>query len=457
MHGKLKVGLEVHGYLNSGFKLFCNCRVDANAPPNTTICPVCTSQPGSKPMLPYRGALDKIVAIALMLGCRLNRRLLFQRKHYSWPDLPAGYQRTISGSYSFPVGVDGSFLGIGICDVHLEEDPARWDPETGFVDYNRSGYPLVEIVTNPEFVSSAQVRDWLKKLLTTLSYIKAITPDAGIKCDVNVSVGPEFKRVEIKNVNSLKAIVSAIDYESRVQLKAIGLGKQVLQETKAWDDRLQETVFMRAKEAAMDYMFIPEPDLPVITITEAYSKQIESSLPEKPHDKLERYVNDLGVERSDAEVISSDILLAGLFEKVCRNISPVFASRWFRKELLRVMNYLKKDVDELGFDESHITQLLALLVSRKISDETGRSLIEKLAEGPFDVDKFVKEENLEIISAEEDIGKLCDEVIRMSPQAVNDYRMGESRSLNFLVGQVVARTRGRADARIVREIILKKL
>ena len=161
-----KVGLEIHGYLkmDNKSKLFCDCKIDTEAEPNTNICPVCTAQPGNKPKLPNKEAMDKILTIALMLNCKINKRLLFQRKHYSWPDLPAGYQRTISGSYSFPVGVEGNFDGIGISDIHLEEDPAKWDPVSGKVDYNRSGFPLVEIVTEPDFTSSEQVRLWLKKL-----------------------------------------------------------------------------------------------------------------------------------------------------------------------------------------------------------------------------------------------------------------------------------------------------
>ena len=179
----IKIGLEIHGYIKtkSEKKLFCNCDVTHEEKPNTHICPVCTAQPGCKPMAPNREAIDKIIAIGLMLGCKINQRMLFQRKHYSWPDLPSGYQKTISGSFAEPVGVKGNFLDIGITDVHLEEDPARWDPVTGCVDYNRSGFPLVEIVTDPDFRSIDELRDWLKNLVTTLSYINAIDKESGIK------------------------------------------------------------------------------------------------------------------------------------------------------------------------------------------------------------------------------------------------------------------------------------
>ncbi len=455
---ELKIGLEIHGYLNvpSKRKLFCDCRIDPEAAPNTSICPVCTAQPGSKPMLPNKEALDKIIAISQMLGCELNRRLLFQRKHYTWPDLPAGYQRTISGSFSFPVGINGSFLGIGIADVHLEEDPARWDPETGFVDYNRSGLPLVEIVTSPDFTSPDQVRQWLKRLITTLSYIKAIDPNAGIKSDVNVSVSPEFLRVEVKNVNSFKSIVASINYEAKRQEKLVSSGKKVSMETRAWIESSQETVFMRKKEAAMDYMFIPEPDLVAIEVKKEYSDRIEQGLPEKPHKKMERYVK-LKVDSDDAEILSSEIMLAELFEKVAKEINPVLAARWLRRELLRVLNYSKKEIEELEMDERHIIQLLKLIESKRISDEIARRILEKLAEKPFDVNEYVKKEGLMLLGDESELDRLCHTAIIANPKAISDYRKGEEKALNFLVGQVVAKTKGRADARVVKEMILKKL
>ncbi len=455
----IKIGIEVHGYLNveNETKLFCNCRIEPDAAPNTNICPVCTAQPGSKPMLPNKEALNKIIAISLMLECSLNKRLLFQRKHYSWPDLPAGYQRTISGSFSFPVGVNGSFLGIGIEDVHLEEDPAKWDPDTGFVDYNRSGYPLVEIVTKPDFTSAEQVRGWLKRLLTALSYIKAVNPSAGIKSDVNVSISPSFNRVEVKNVNSLKSIVAVINHEIARQEKIVSSGKSVERETRAWNDEAQETVFMRKKEQAMDYMFIPEPDLPVINVSKEFSDSIASSLPERPLKKLERYVHKLKIDKTDAEIISSDLLLAELFEKVAEKVDPILASRWLRRELLRVLNYQKKELSELELNESHIVQVLKLVESKSISDEVAKKILEKLAEKPFDVNDYVKKEGLSVISSEEELGKLCDEVISHNKKAIDDYARGEEKSLNFLVGQVIGRTKGRADAKVVREIMLKKI
>ena len=407
-------------------------------------------------MAPNKEAVDKTVAIAGMLDCKINRRLLFQRKHYDWPDMPTGYQRTVSGSYSVPAGENGSFLGIGISDVHLEEDPAKWDPESGLVDYNRSGLPLVEIVTDPDFASAVQVRDWLKKLVTTLSYIKAVDPTAGLKSDVNVSISPDFNRVEIKNVNSFKSIIRAIESEVRRQEKEAKNGRKIPVHTRAWNDTAGITAFMRKKEAAADYMYIPEPDLPAVRVSKEETNQIISKLPEKPAQKIERYANELNIDKKDAEILSSDILLAELFEKVAREIDPVLAAKWLRRELLRVLNYNKKEMAELEADEKHVTALLKLVETKKITDEVARKMLEKLVEKPFDVEKHVEENKLAAVSDAQSLEKYSKEAIEENKQAVEDYAAGNEKALNFIMGSVMRKSKGRAEPNQVREM-LKKL
>ncbi len=452
---KIMVGLEIHGYLKmeNMAKLFCNCAIEPYAEPNTTICPVCTGQPGSKPMLPNKQAIDRIIAIAAVLDCRINERLIFQRKHYSWPDMPTGYQRTMSGSYSVPVGQEGNFLGIGIEEVHLEEDPARWDPETGAVDYNRSGYPLVEIVTKPDFNSAEEVRIWLRRLVTTLSYVKSINPDLGVKSDVNVSVAPDFGRVEIKNVNSFRSIVRAIEYETARQQREVKEGRKVAMETRAWNDAKGLSIFMRQKETAVDYMFIPDPDLPAIRVTAAEVKKIADKLPEKPAAKIQKYVKQWKIDHADAEVLSSEILLAELFEKVAAVVNPVLAARWLRRELLRVLNYNKKELEEVKLDERHIIQLLKFVESRRITDETAKNILEKLVEKPFDVEEHVKKNNLFAVAAADILEKYCEEAIAENPQAVADYKSGKEKALNFIVGAVMKKSKGKATPQQVAEII----
>ncbi len=260
----IKIGLEIHGYLDTNEKLFCECSNNKSEIPNKNICPICTGQPGSKPMIPNLEAIKKIIQISLMLNSKINtlekrKKLVWQRKHYNWPDLPKGYQNTLSGTYAIPIAEGGKFLGIKIRELHLEEDPAAWDPKTGYIDYNRSGSPLVEIVTEPDFKSSEQVKDWLKKLVITLSYIKALNKNAGIKADVNVNIQGKTERTEVKNVNSISEIANAIKYEIKRHEKELPIKR----ETRRWNPEKRMTEPMREKESAQDYRFISDPDLPV--------------------------------------------------------------------------------------------------------------------------------------------------------------------------------------------------
>jgi aspartyl-tRNA(Asn)/glutamyl-tRNA(Gln) amidotransferase subunit B len=452
---KIKVGLEIHGYLNMEImkqKLFCECSV-SDSKPNTNVCPICTGQPGNKPMLPNKEAIDKSIAIGLMLGCKINPRLLFQRKHYSWPDLPNGYQKTMSGSYATPVGEKGEFLGIGITEVHLEEDPARWDPITGCVDYNRSGMPLIEMVTDPDFDSADQVREWLQKLMTTLSYIKAINPDAGVKADVNVSI-EGHPRVEVKNVNSFKSIIKAIQFEIQRQQDVLKSGKDVEQHTRAWDDGQGETLFMRSKEQAMDYMFIPDPDLIVIDVKDDDVKKVQSLLPERPHEKIDKFIKQ-GVEKIDAEVLASEIVLAELFEKVSKKIKPALTAKWLRREFVRVANFNKLKLEKVPITENHLIDLLTLVTSKKITERNAQQIMNKLAKKPFDIKDYVKKEGLEAVSDTKELEKLCKEAIDENPQAVEDFKKGEAKAFNFLVGKVMAKTKGKATPKEVNDIMKK--
>lgn len=459
----VKVGLEVHGYIlmeQSKKKLFCECSTQESETPNSNVCPICTAQPGSKPMLPNKEAVDKAVEIGLMLGCQISKVLMFQRKHYNYPDLPNGYQKTMSGSYSMPVGIKGSFLGIGIQQVHLEEDPARYDPVTGTVDYNRCGMPLIEIVTDPDFKSSAEVENWLKKLMTTLSYIKAISKEAGVKADVNVNI-EGHPRVEIKNVNSFSSIVRAINAEEKRQKKVIESKEKVSQHTRAWSDEQGESLFMRSKEQAMDYMFIPEPDLPFIDIKADYLAKLKSKLPERPDEKIKKY-EKLGIEKLDAEVLASDIILAELFEKISKTVDKVLTAKWLRREFVRIANYHNKELDQTNIPVESLTHLFSLIQNKKITEKTGQKIMNELGDAyiknnkSFDIDKYIRENQLESVQDTGALNTACDEVIAQNQSVVEDYKSGNEKSINFLVGQVIRKNRGASAADIL-EILKKKL
>ena len=456
---QLMIGLEIHGYIETTEKLFCTCKNFHDMKlirPNTNICPVCTGQPGSKPMLPNSEAVKKIIEIGLMLNCKPNliedkKPLIFQRKHYNWPDMPTGYQKTISGAHSTPVAEHGEFQGIRITEVHLEEDPAAWNPETGFIDYNRAGAPLVEIVTEPDFTSSSQVETWLKELVLTLSYIKALNKDAGIKADVNVNIKGISKRAEIKNVNSITEIVKAIEAEYKRHLKE----KPSVQETRRWNSEKNTTDLMRSKENAADYRFIPDPDLPGLKITAKEISDLKKLLPESPMQKLEKIIKQHKINKSDAEVLTKNLEIVELFEKVVEKIDPKVALPWITVEWLSVLNYNKKTMDDVEIDPLHLIELLQLLQQNKITPLKAKDILRKFIPKSYSPLEEAKEHVS--ISDESQIEKIIDEVIKANQKSVSDYKAGEEKALNFIIGQVMQKTNKRADFMQVKKILEKKL
>ncbi|MCU0642552.1 MAG: Asp-tRNA(Asn)/Glu-tRNA(Gln) amidotransferase subunit GatB, partial [archaeon] len=370
---KGKIGLEIHAYLVTREKLFCNCIAsrERGLKQNVNICPICTGQPGAKPMLPNARAVEKAVQIGLMLGCSINTQLNWQRKHYDWPDLPKGYQNTISGKSASPVGVKGKFEGIGIWSMHLEEDPASWTPDTGCIDYNRSGLPLVEIITAPDFENAKQVMEWLGKLIHNLEYLKAIDSNAGIKADVNVNIPGKSERVEIKNINSIENIGKAIEYELKRQSEEGGNKK----ETRRWDEAKGKTVKMREKESAEDYRFISEPDLADITIDEKIISSLKGKIPESPEEKLKKLVKKYKIDKDNAEVLTKNIDIVEFFERVAERIDGKFALPWITGPLLRLLNDNGAKMSDAKIEPGHFVSLLNLVKSGKITELKAKEII----------------------------------------------------------------------------------
>ena len=451
-----KIGLEIHGYLNTKEKLFCRCKSEhgaKNSKPNANICPVCTGMPGAKPMFPNKSAIDIAIQISLILGCKINPKFSWQRKHYDWPDMPKGFQSTISGMHAIPVGERGKFLGIGITEAHLEEDPAAWNPQTGEIDYNRSGSPLIEIVTEPEFKNSEEVVEWLKQLVITLDYIKSIDKKAGIKADVNISI-PELKgeRIEIKNVNSLKSVKAAIEYEIQRQNKPGEIAR--IQETRMFDEKKGITVRMRTKEMAHDYRFISEPDLPIIKINSNRVDKIKSALPETPQEKLKNLVKKFKIEKNSAEILAKKLDIVEFFEKVVQKTKPSLAVPWITVELLRVLNYNKKELDEVDINPEHFSELLNLVDKKEITELKAKEILNKFVPKSFSPKKDA-ERNSKI--SEKEIKEICLIVIKENSAAVEDYKSGKMEALNFLLGQVMKKSQKRADSRTAKEILEKTI
>ncbi len=452
----LLIGLEIHSYLDTNEKLFCKCSTNASDKQNTHICPICTGTPGSKPMLPNKEAMKKLIQIGLILGCKIetDSDLIFQRKHYNWPDLPKGFQTTISGAHCKFPAYKGKFKEIGIWECHLEEDPAAWNPETGHINYNRSGLPLVEVVTAPEFKDINTVIEWLKSFILSLSYIKAIKKNAGIKVDVNVST--YGKRVEMKNLNSLEKIKKALKYEIARQIEAYSNGEALPMETRRYDESKGITMLMRSKENAADYRFISDPDLPTIKLESSWVKEIEKNLPETPDQKLEKLLKKHAIDKKDALILSKNLELVEFFEElVAEGIDAKKNLSWVTIELIRILNYNKLNLDdpEVDVKPTHLAELIKTIEAGKITVLKGKQIMNDFIPKSFSISE--KGDIGKI--ADDAVANICTQVIEQNIKAVDDYKNGNENSLNFLVGQVMRLSERRADFKTAKEELIKSL
>ncbi len=453
----LKIGLEIHCYLNTLEKLFCKCSTNSSIKQNSNICPICTGTPGAKPMLPNREAIKKMIKIALILGCKIetDNDLVFQRKHYNWPDLPKGFQSTISGSHCKFPAYDGKFKDVGIWECHIEEDPAQWNPESGHVNYNRSGLPLVEVVSAPDFKDVQQVIEWLKSFILSLSYIKTIKKNLGIKVDVNVST--YGKRVEIKNINSLDKIQKALNYEIARQIEAYQKGEELNLETRRYDENTEKTIVMRTKENAEDYRFLIDSDLPSIKIDKKWVEEIQLNLPEMPDEKLKKLLDKYDVLQKDAIILSKNLELVDFFEELSlEGIDVKKNLSWVTVELLRILNYNKINLEDSSIDikPSHFAELIKAVNNSQITKLKAKEILNDFIPKSFSISN--QSEDISKIN-DDIIMSLAKKVIESNSKAVLDYKNGNSNSLNFLIGQLMKLSNKRADFKKASDFLTKIL
>ncbi len=459
------IGLEVHTEINTNTKLFCGCPTKGSEEPNTRTCEVCLGHPGSKPVL-NKKAVEYALKLCLALNCKISKELIFSRKSYFYPDMAKNYQIS---QYEIPLGNDGSLKlrsgrEIGIIRVHMEEDPAALVHPAGMqesayvlVDYNRSGNPLLEIVTEPELESAAVARDFMKQLITILDYLGIFDINSGIiKADANVSIRESgFVKQEVKNITGFKEIERALNYEIARQKAAVNEGKKIVQETRAWDSEKGITFTLRKKETEEDYGYILDPDLVKTEITNELLNKIKKEMPELAHDKVKKFVSKHKIKKEDAEIIAAEKALAEMFEKVAEEVDPVLAAKWLRRELSRVLNYNKKELHEVEMDEKHMIQLLKLVENKKVTDNVASTILERLIIKPFNVNEYIKKEGLEAVSDVRELEKYCKEAVSENTKAVEDYKRGNEKALNFVVGAVMKKTKGKASPKEVNEIIKK--
>lgn len=450
---KVKIGLEIHVPLKTKQKLFCSCPTNYYEveEPNTNICPVCTGMPGSKPYPLNQHALETVVMIAKLLNCSIPATKTYvKRKHYDYPDLPSGYQRT-----SEPIGVKGNLEGVGIWEVHLEEDPGRYDLQTGRVDYNRSGCPLIEIVTAPEMYSPEDARNFLKELLNLLKYTGRVVEAGGVmRADVNISLDGG-QRVEIKNINSIKGAYKAISYEIIRQTNLIKRGGIVKQETRGFNEKTLITTALRIKETAEDYRYIPDPDIPPLHLQQKFIESI--NLPETPQTRRERLIKTYNIPKEYAQTLVKNKELADLFEEITSNTDPQIAADWICREVIRQLNYRSIELEETKLNKKILTELLNLIKNKEITDTTGKKLLERIIDTGESPKEIVVKESLTKISETKELSAAIDEAIKENQKAVADYRAGKKEALNYLIGQVMKKMRGRADSNTVNKLLTEKL
>jgi aspartyl-tRNA(Asn)/glutamyl-tRNA(Gln) amidotransferase subunit B len=458
------IGLEIHVELNTKSKLFCSCATQGNEDPNTRVCQICLGHPGSKPVVNKR-AIEYAIKLAMALNCKVAKEVIFSRKSYFYPDMSKNYQVT---QYEEPIGIDGSIKilnnNIGITRLHLEEDPASLVHPAGItkskyvlIDYNRSGNPLVEVVTKPELTSAEEAREFMKSLVTMLQYLGIFNPDKNIiKADANISIKElDYVRSEVKNITGFKEIQRALEYEIQRQKQLVQENKTMVQQTRAWDSVKGVTTMLRTKETEDDYGYIIDPDLVPIDMDKKLLDKLKTDIPELPNEKYDRYVKKLKVSSDDAYVITNELSLTKIFEESINKIKPDLAAKWIRRELTRVLNYNKINVSNMKINFKQFIIMLELLQDKKITDKVAQKIIEQLVVNDIDVKDFVKKQGLEAVSDIGELEKFCKEAIAENKKAVKDYRSGKEMAINAIIGGVMRKTKGKADPKDVKEMIKK--
>lgn len=439
----MKIGLEIHIQLKTTSKLFCPCSTNYwNAKPNTNVCPVCLGLPGAKPFPVNTKALKQAVKIALALGMKINDKVTFLRKHYFYPDLPSGYQRT-----STPLATDGRLGKIRIRELHIEEDPGRYEPREGVVDFNRSGIPLVEIVTEPDMNSPEEAEEFLRQLHLLLTYLDVVlNPSIVFRVDANVSI-PGGERVEIKNINSVESVKKAIKYEVLRQRRLLEMGKKVIRETRHWDEVRGVTVSLRTKETEEDYRYIPDPDIPPVEVKHIV-EEVKEEIPELPWEREERFIQQFGLSQGTAHTLILEKEMADFFETNVKYFEPKFWASFLADRLKGELNYRYLTFKDVR-DREGLLAIAKAWANGKITKEVAVEALRALLDGkPY----------RELLEASEiDVGAIVDKVIKENKKVVEDYLNGRKAALNRLIGEVMKRTRGRADARKVKELLLQRL
>lgn len=475
------IGLEVHTELQTTTKIFCGCKTSFGAEPNTNVCPVCLGLPGVLPVLNKR-VLEFAVRAGLALNCEISRFSKFDRKNYYYPDLPKNFQTSqfdlpICERGHLDIEVNGEKKQIRITRAHMEEDAGKLvhhgtsitDSDYSLVDYNRTGTPLLEIVTEPDMRSAKEAVAYLEKMRAILQYIgisDCRMEEGSLRCDANVSVRPVGQKelgtkTEIKNINSFKGVEKAIEYEALRQAEILEDGGKIIQETRTWDEKEGVTKSMRTKEEANDYRYFPEPDLAPFTVSEEYIEDIRKTLPELPDERRERYIANFGLSSTDAQYMTNDKDTSDYFEKVvAAGADPKASVNWIMGEFASQLSNAGIEIAKAPVTPENLAKLLALIAKGTISGKIAKKIFAEMWKDGADPEEIVKAQGLVQISDTGALKELVVKVIANNPKAVEDFKAGKKKAVGALVGQIMKETKGKANPKVINELLndeLKKL
>ena len=472
------IGLEIHSELKTATKIFCGCATTFGAEQNTHTCPVCLGLPGVLPTI-NRRVVEFAIKAGLATNCKINKYSKFDRKNYYYPDLPKNWQ---TSQYDLPIAyeghveidVDGERKTVRLTRIHMEEDAGKLvhsgttikDSATSNVDYNRTGVPLIEIVSEPDMHSAAEARAYMEKIKSILEYIDVSNcrmEEGNLRADINVSLRPVGSeklgtRTEMKNINSFKALEDAINYEIERQAEVLDDGGKIIQETRTWNPEKGITQSMRSKEDAHDYRYMPEPDLPPIITTDEEIENFRKSLPELPDARRARLINNLGLSEYDAGIITSSRAMAEYFDTVVANGADAkLAANWIMSDLSKNLNAENLTIENSPVDAKRLAEMILLIQKGTISGKIAKTVFVEMWKSQDSPEKIVKDKGLVQITDTSAIEKIVDEVIANNQKAVEEYRAGKKKAIGSLVGQIMKATKGKANPQMVNELLAKKL
>jgi len=468
------IGLEVHAQMLTDTKIFCSCSTKFGGAPNSHACPVCLGMPGVLPVLNKR-VVEFAMKMALATDCAINPQNVFARKNYFYPDLPKGYQIS---QYAYPIAehghiwieAEGEKKKIGITRIHMEEDAGKLihddNNPVSYVDLNRTGVPLIEIVSEPDMRSPEEAADYLRRLHEILVYLEICDgnmEEGSFRCDANISIRPrgqkEFgTRAELKNMNSFRNVQRALEYEVKRQQYLVENGQAIIQETRLWDDAQGVTNPMRSKEEAHDYRYFPDPDLVPVVVDEAWVASIRSGMPELPQAKRERFVNDYQIPAYDAGVLTSDKALAYYYEEVVKLCGkPKIASNWVMGDIMKFLNEDKRDIRQCPITAQSLADMILLIEEGAISGKMAKEVVDDMYRTGKTPKAIIAEKGMVQITDEGELTKTLTAIIEANPRQLADYRSGKDKLFGFFVGQVMKATQGKANPQLVNDLLKKML